>query len=558
MSKPGKAREVAAAKAAEEREAVAVQPAERQGAAAAPPAERRGAAVSHAPQAGEAPASGSASAATTAPASGSAPATALAATTAPATAPASATRSALVRGWAAYVALLCSTSLMNASVFPQFDAVFMFARDISVTFGALAFLLIGALAWRAPRWLRPRHFMAAALGCLVVGGALLAGGLALGAPVPLVAGSSLVACGRAGATASVGLVLATLSPRGAAVAIAAAFSVQMLVAPLFSLAPLAAPIGVAAYLLLPLAALGLAAPLTLKFLAQAATQQPPVDLAVTRPTSFLAPFSALFVCLFLFQVAFGFALRFDEIAGTPRASELSALPVVLVLVYVLAARRPFSADLLVSLSALAVIGGFLLATRSEPSLLWGDVTLLNAGNGLFAMTAQLALVSIAARNPLGAATVIAWGNGASSAGSLVGAAAGMIANGWVVADASLRFFIPAVLLLVFAAYVLIGLRNFTFKGAIEGVEPVGEQPAALAPDEVFQERCQAVAREFSLTPREAEVFAMLARGRDRAYIEEALVVSRNTVKAHVKHVYAKLGIHSHQELIDLVESEIVG
>ncbi len=46
---------------------------------------------------------------------------------------------------------------------------------------------------------------------------------------------------------------------------------------------------------------------------------------------------------------------------------------------------------------------------------------------------------------------------------------------------------------------------------------------------------------------------MLARGRDRAYIEEALVVSRNTVKAHVKHVYAKLGIHSHQELIDLVE-----
>mgnify|MGYP002989473542 CR=1 FL=1 len=61
------------------------------------------------------------------------------------------------------------------------------------------------------------------------------------------------------------------------------------------------------------------------------------------------------------------------------------------------------------------------------------------------------------------------------------------------------------------------------------------------------------AEEFSLTPREAEVFAMLARGRDRAYIEEALVVSRNTVKAHVKHVYAKLGIHSHQELLDLVE-----
>ena len=73
------------------------------------------------------------------------------------------------------------------------------------------------------------------------------------------------------------------------------------------------------------------------------------------------------------------------------------------------------------------------------------------------------------------------------------------------------------------------------------------------PEEAFASRCEAIASEFSLTPREAEVFAMLARGRDRAYIEEALVVSRNTVKAHVKHVYAKLGIHSHQELLDLVE-----
>ena len=70
---------------------------------------------------------------------------------------------------------------------------------------------------------------------------------------------------------------------------------------------------------------------------------------------------------------------------------------------------------------------------------------------------------------------------------------------------------------------------------------------------MFAERCAAIAGQFALTPREAEVFAMLARGRDRAYIEEALVVSRNTVKAHVKHVYAKLGIHSHQELLDLVE-----
>ena len=60
---------------------------------------------------------------------------------------------------------------------------------------------------------------------------------------------------------------------------------------------------------------------------------------------------------------------------------------------------------------------------------------------------------------------------------------------------------------------------------------------------------------FGLSPREREVFAMLARGRDRAYIEKRLMVSRNTVKTHVKHIYAKVGIHSHQDLIDLVACE---
>ena len=72
----------------------------------------------------------------------------------------------------------------------------------------------------------------------------------------------------------------------------------------------------------------------------------------------------------------------------------------------------------------------------------------------------------------------------------------------------------------------------------------------------LEQACSAIAHRASLTPREREVFEMLARGRDSFYIQERLTVSRNTVKAHVKHIYAKLDIHTHQELLDIVELEM--
>jgi DNA-binding CsgD family transcriptional regulator len=69
----------------------------------------------------------------------------------------------------------------------------------------------------------------------------------------------------------------------------------------------------------------------------------------------------------------------------------------------------------------------------------------------------------------------------------------------------------------------------------------------------IEDRCAALSEEWGLTKREQEIFVMLARGRNVAYIQDHYTISRNTVKSHIKHIYAKLGVHSHQELIDLVE-----
>lgn len=67
------------------------------------------------------------------------------------------------------------------------------------------------------------------------------------------------------------------------------------------------------------------------------------------------------------------------------------------------------------------------------------------------------------------------------------------------------------------------------------------------------QRIGALVEAYHLSAREAEVFALLAHGRSAPYIRDELTVSLNTVSSHIKHIYGKMGIHSRQELIDLVD-----
>jgi DNA-binding CsgD family transcriptional regulator len=54
-----------------------------------------------------------------------------------------------------------------------------------------------------------------------------------------------------------------------------------------------------------------------------------------------------------------------------------------------------------------------------------------------------------------------------------------------------------------------------------------------------------------LTTREGEILALLLQGRSTPYIAEVLFISKGTVKTHARHIYAKLQVHTKQELLDL-------
>lgn len=70
-------------------------------------------------------------------------------------------------------------------------------------------------------------------------------------------------------------------------------------------------------------------------------------------------------------------------------------------------------------------------------------------------------------------------------------------------------------------------------------------------EDSFATQASLMSNRYGLTERESEILLLLARGRSSTYIGNALYLSPNTVRGHIKNIYAKLDVHSKQELIDL-------
>ena len=65
-------------------------------------------------------------------------------------------------------------------------------------------------------------------------------------------------------------------------------------------------------------------------------------------------------------------------------------------------------------------------------------------------------------------------------------------------------------------------------------------------------KCRELAKQYDLTTREEEILLLLCLGKKPAAIEEELYVAKSTVKTHIKHIYQKMGLHSREELFELV------
>ena len=69
-------------------------------------------------------------------------------------------------------------------------------------------------------------------------------------------------------------------------------------------------------------------------------------------------------------------------------------------------------------------------------------------------------------------------------------------------------------------------------------------------------RCELIGEKFYLSRREVEIMRLVVQGFTIAAIAEELFISENTVKTHMRRLYAKLDIHKKQQLFSLVNSYV--
>ena len=91
------------------------------------------------------------------------------------------------------------------------------------------------------------------------------------------------------------------------------------------------------------------------------------------------------------------------------------------------------------------------------------------------------------------------------------------------------------------------------RGVAEVLANASEQPDSAPAGDPFLEGCQRLGAAGGLSARELEIMVAYARGRSASFIAQDLNISLETVKTHLKHIYAKLDVHNRQELLDLVD-----
>jgi DNA-binding CsgD family transcriptional regulator len=122
----------------------------------------------------------------------------------------------------------------------------------------------------------------------------------------------------------------------------------------------------------------------------------------------------------------------------------------------------------------------------------------------------------------------------------------------IVSPSLIALTLGLLLILITAVLVLIG-SYATLSVADQNVQTgsVGKNGAVVTD---ISARVQKISDKAGLSPRELEILTIWATGHNSLYIEKSLQISKNTVKTHLAHIYAKTNTANREELLVLLDT----
>ena len=193
------------------------------------------------------------------------------------------------------------------------------------------------------------------------------------------------------------------------------------------------------------------------------------------------------------------------------------------------------------LAVLLMMSGFLFVPLLGSFGIPGESVVLAGYLGMFAVLISLFLV-MGRISGGDAAPSFARGFAALLAGELVGLGAGLALGA-----------LPAGRVASFAVVALAGIAALYAYLFLFTDRDLRALSVAVERTDRLEEACRAIAADAGLSKREAELLPLALRGRTSERMAAELFISKNTVDTHMRRIYAKCGVHSRQELIDLGE-----
>lgn len=226
-----------------------------------------------------------------------------------------------------------------------------------------------------------------------------------------------------------------------------------------------------------------------------------------------------------------------------------------------AAKRLYST----SVAALALAMAVLVVLAPQGML---AAMLTKTIQGVFNLAIWAMLAYIVYQSRSNALSVFSWGNFGLSAGSLIASALSFRYFNAQISEDVMRILLGLLCILVLVI-VLVAFSEKSLDRLLLPIEAERLAPTSMSADEPLEpesgdgsrkgrwmQRCEAIAQNYKLSPREQVVFVALAKGLTPQQIADRECVSIHTVRSQARSIHIKMDVHSKAELDELVAREM--